>query len=209
MTITRDRYNVPHVNGATHDDGVWAAGWIAAKDRGLLLEQARFNARVAAIDVPGLSAIGLVSELTNFQPSARPRPRSPSRSQVLEAAGKEGQAVLHDIDVFICGINDYLAQQPPRHEPWTRNDIFALNALKGQFLGQGGGDEARRTQFTRGLQQQLGEKQGGSVFNDLRQFKNRELPTSIDGRFPYGTIPKQPKGNVLIDPGSFTDPRRG
>ncbi len=61
VTITRDAYNVPHVEGATHDDGVWAAGWIAAKDRGLLLSQARYNARVAAIDAPGLSAIGLVT----------------------------------------------------------------------------------------------------------------------------------------------------
>ena len=37
VTIERDSYNVPHVTGATHDDGVWAAGWIAAEDRGLLL----------------------------------------------------------------------------------------------------------------------------------------------------------------------------
>ena len=53
VTIERDSYNVPHVTGATHDDGVWAAGWIAAEDRGLLLQQARYNARVAAIDAPG------------------------------------------------------------------------------------------------------------------------------------------------------------
>ena len=32
---------------------------------------------------------------------------------MLEAAGPEGQAVLHDIDVFISGINDYLAAQQP------------------------------------------------------------------------------------------------
>ena len=37
-------------------------------------------------------------------------------------------------------------------EPWTRNDVYAVNALKGQFVGQGGGDEARRTQFLSGLQ---------------------------------------------------------
>ena len=29
--------------------------------------------------------------------------------------------------------------------------MFAVNALKGQFVGQGGGDEARRTQFLSGL----------------------------------------------------------
>lgn len=43
VTIERDAYNVPHVTGATHDDGVWAAGWIAAEDRGLLLTQARYT----------------------------------------------------------------------------------------------------------------------------------------------------------------------
>ena len=52
VTIKRDSYNVPHVNGETHNDGVWAAGWIAAEDRGLLLQQARYNSRVSAIDVP-------------------------------------------------------------------------------------------------------------------------------------------------------------
>ena len=36
VTIERDRFNVPHVTGQTHDDGIWAAGWIAAEDRGLL-----------------------------------------------------------------------------------------------------------------------------------------------------------------------------
>ena len=75
VTIERDSFNVPHVTGATHDDGVWAAGWIAAEDRGLLLQQARYNARVAAIDAPGLSAIGLISGLQNFQPSAADRGR--------------------------------------------------------------------------------------------------------------------------------------
>ena len=34
--------------------GEGVAGWIAAEDRGLLLQQARYNARVAAIDANGL-----------------------------------------------------------------------------------------------------------------------------------------------------------
>jgi acyl-homoserine lactone acylase PvdQ len=203
VTIERDRFNVPHVNGATHDDGVWAAGWIAAADRSLLLEQARFNARVAAIDVPNVTAIGLISGLQSFEPSAQTEAEVAKQTQVLEAAGAEGQAVLHDIDVFIQGINDYRAIHGPEVEPWTRNDVFALNALKGQFLGQGGGDEARRSMFLAGLQQRLGAKKGRKVFDDLRQFKNPELPTSIDGRFRYGRIPDKAPGSVLVDPGSF------
>ena len=105
-------------------------------------------------------------------PSAQTEAEVAKQTAVLEAAGPEGQAVLHDIDVFISGINDYLAASGSTNAPWTRNDVYALNALKGQFVGQGGGDEARRSQFLAGLQQRLGKKKGLSVFNDLRQFKN-------------------------------------
>jgi acyl-homoserine lactone acylase PvdQ len=204
VTIVRDKYNVPHVTGATHDDGVWAAGWLLAEDRGLLLQQARYNARVAAIDAPGLTALNLISNLRNFQPSAQTEAEVAKQSQVLENAGPEGQAVLHDIDVFISGINDHLAINSPSVAPWTRNDVFALNALKGQFVGQGGGDEARRSQFLGGLIDRLGKHKGMSVFNDLRQFKNPELATSVDGNFPYGSIPRNAKGSVILDAGSFT-----
>jgi acyl-homoserine lactone acylase PvdQ len=204
VTIVRDKYNVPHVTGATHDDGVWAAGWVQAEDRGLLLQQARYNARVAAIDAPGLTALNLIAGLENFQPSAQTEAEVAKQSQVLENAGPEGQAVLHDIDVFISGINDYLAINSPSTAPWTRNDVYALNALKGQFVGQGGGDETRRSEFLAGLIDRLGKNEGWSVFNDLRQFKNPELATSVDGKFRYGSIPKNAKGSVIIDPGSFT-----
>ena len=205
VEITRDQFNVPHVKGDSHEAGVWAAGWITAKDRGLLLQQARYNSRVAAIDVPGLSAINLVSTLQNFQPSAQTEAAVAEQEQALLAHGAEGQAVLDDIDSFIEGINAYLDFANSPNAPWTRNDVFAVNALKSQFLGQGGGDEARRTQFYAGLQDQLGPEPGRSVFNDLRQFKNPDSPTTIDGKFPYGKLPKngKTKGNVIIDPDSY------
>jgi acyl-homoserine lactone acylase PvdQ len=203
VTIVRDRFNVPHVKAETYEGGVWAHGWLAAKDRGLLLEQARYNGRVAAIDAPGLSAIALVAGLRSFVPSEQTEAEVAKQTGVLRRAGEEGRAVLRDIDTFISGINDYLAAHSPGTEPWTRNDMYAVNAIKGQFLGQGGGDEARRTQFLAGLQERLGRKRGLNVFNDLRQFKNPDAPTSIDGRFHYGRIPKRRRGNVIIDPGSF------
>jgi acyl-homoserine lactone acylase PvdQ len=203
VTIKRDRYNVPHVIATTYDGGIWAAGWIAAEDRGLLLQQARNNARVAAIDVPGMSAIGLVSTLQNFVPSERTEAEVAKQTQALLARGKEGRAVLRDIDTYLQGINDYLDANSPATPDWTRNDVYAVNALKDQFLGIGGGDEARRSQFLGGLIKRLGAKKGWKVFNDLRQFKNEEIPTSIDGRFPYGKIPKKAPGSVILDPGSF------
>ena len=111
--------------------------------------------------------------------------------------------MLHDIDTFISGINDYLAIHSPSTAPWTRNDVYALNALKGQFVGQGGGDEARRSEFLGGLEQRLGQVRGKSVFNDLRQFKNPDSPTTVDGTFHYGAIPDHAPGSAVLDPGSF------
>ena len=203
VRIERDKYNVPHVYSDSYDGGVFAAGWIAAEDRGLVLQQARYNGRAAAIDVPGVSAIGLILGLQNFQPSAATEAQVATQTDALLRAGKEGQAVLRDIDIFVKGINAYLEQSGSPNAPWTRNDVYAVNAVKNQFLGIGGGDEARRSEFLAGLQARLGAHKGKKVFNDLRQFKNPRSITSVDGKFPYGQIPAKAKGSVVLDPNSF------
>jgi acyl-homoserine lactone acylase PvdQ len=203
VSIVRDKFDVPHVHATTYDNGIWAAGWIAAEDRGLLLAQARYNARVAAIGAPGLDALSLIVGLKTFTPSAQTEATVGRQTKALIHAGPQGVAVLHDIDTFVSGINAYLAIHSPSTAPWTRKDVYALNALKGQFVGQGGGDEARRSEFLGGLEQRLGTAKGKSVFNDLRQFKNPESPTTVDGHFHYGQIPTQAPGSVVLDPGSF------
>jgi acyl-homoserine lactone acylase PvdQ len=205
VTITRDSFDVPHVDATTHAAGVWASGWIAAEDRGLLLSQARYDARVAAIDAPGLDAVGLISNLQQFVPSQQTENVVAKQADVLKKAGKEGKAVLSDIDEFIKGINAYNAIHNPSTAPFTRNDIFALNALKDQFVGEGGGDEARRSQFLGGLEQKLGTKHGYSVFNDLRQNTNGGSPTTVDGTFNYEHTPTKPgaPGSVVLDSGSY------
>jgi len=202
VTIVRDRYNVPHVTGKTMADGVWASGYLLAEDRGLLLQQARYAARVAAIDVPNITALGLITSLQPFVPSKRTEREIAKQTEVLERT-KQGRKVHDDIHEFIEGINAYLEANSPGTEPWTHNDVYAVNALKGQFLGEGGGDEARRTEFLSGLQDQYSSGKAMNIFNDLRQFRNSELPATIDGKFPYGGIPKQAKGNVIIDHDSY------
>src|SRR3954453_17539648 len=147
VTITRDKYNVPHVKSKDYDGGIWAAGWLLAEDRALLLEQARFNSRVAAIGVPGLQALTLIAGLKTFKPSKQTEKELAKQTDVLKKAGKDGKAVLHDFDVFVQGINDRYKKAKVKAPKWTRSDVYALDALKGQFVGQGGGSEARRTQF--------------------------------------------------------------
>ena len=203
VRIVRDRFHVPHVRATTYDGGIWAAGWIAAADRGLLLEQARWNSRVAAIDVPGMTALSLIAGLKSFVPSAQTEAVVARQTNVLKRAGRKGRKVLRDIDTFTSGINAFLKASDSASKPWTRNDVFALEALKGQFVGQGGGDEARRTQFFSSLRARLGEDQALDVFNDLRQRDDPEQPASIPATFPYAKAPEKRAGNVVIDPGSY------
>jgi acyl-homoserine lactone acylase PvdQ len=203
VRIVRDRFDVPHITARRVDDLTWAAGWIVAEDRGLLLEQLRFDARVAAIDAPNLSAINLLTGLRTFVPSGQTEREIARQTRVLRRAGTRGRRLVHDIDVYVTGINANLRRTGAAVAPWTRNDVYAVNALKGQFLGQGGGDEARRSMFLAGLQQRLGPESGALVFDDLRQRDPPDHPATIGGRFPYGQVPATKAGNMIVDPNTL------
>ena len=72
MTIVRDRFNVPHITGKTRDDVDVGDGLgRSQEDRGLLLAQGRYPARLAAIDAPNIDAFGLVTGLKTVHADAR------------------------------------------------------------------------------------------------------------------------------------------
>jgi acyl-homoserine lactone acylase PvdQ len=156
------------------------------------------------VDAPGYTAIDLIKQLKNFTPTAQTEAEVSKQTTALRRAGRKGREVLHDIDVFVAGINAYYRAKGKSHAPWTRNDVYALNAIKGQFLGQGGNGEVRSAELLSGLRARLGGRRGYSVWNDLRQAADPETPVSIPGRSPYGTASRTRKGNVVIDNGSFT-----
>jgi acyl-homoserine lactone acylase PvdQ len=203
VRLVRDTFDVPHITGDTDDALIWTAGWVVAEDRGLLLEQARYDARVAAVDAPNLSAVGLLAAVRTFTPSAQTETEIARQTRVIRAAGRRGRRLLHDIDTYVKGINAQLRATNSPAKPWTRNDVYAMNGLKGQFLGQGGGDEARRSEFLAGLRQRLGPQSGKLVFDDLRQRDPADHPTTISGSFPYATVPSSTSGNMVVDPSSL------
>ena len=143
VRLVRDRFNVPHIYGKTDDDVTWGAGWALAQDRELLLEQARYNSRVAVVDAPGpeRDRPDRRPEELHAERADRARGRT-RRSTKLKRYGKPGRRLLHDIDVYVKGINAYYKEHEERgHKPWTRRDVIALNAVKSQLFGEGGGDE--------------------------------------------------------------------
>ena len=90
LEIVRDNHDIPHINGATRGDAMFGSGWVAAKDRGLLLALGLGPAYTAALGVPGINAFGLLLETRSFKPSKEAREYVENQKIVLEEKGPEG-----------------------------------------------------------------------------------------------------------------------
>ena len=208
ITLYRDAYDVPYVYGVTRDDVTWGAGWVVAEDRGLLLGEARYISRLAAIDAPGLSAIGLIGNLASFTPTQQTENEVAKQASQLESNGPVGRAALHDVDVYLEGINAYFASHGGNSHPYTRIDVFALNAVKDQFVGEGGGNQAANSVFLSSLARKLGARRGILVWNDLREAYDPEAPASVPGQVHFQPKPTSTSGNVILDPNSLSSAAR-
>ena len=204
--IRRDAYGVPHVYSDTDDGVIFGAGYVMAEDRNLLLDLARGNGFAAAIDVPGVSALQLLLGLYTYQPSASVRAEVTRRNEAaLKAAGSAGRKVLADIDTYLVGINRWYAQNRPSAARFGRAEVFAVNAFKAQFLGQGGGQEVENALFLDEARDRFGARRGASVYEDLRQRNDPGTSTTTSRRAPYQTAVsvRRPKGVVRLERGSF------
>ncbi len=210
VTIKLDPYGVPQIIGKTRDDVTWGSGWIEAQDRGLLMQEGRGDALVAAVDAPGLNALHLISSLQSFKPSAQTIRVVARQTRALLASGADGRGVVHDLHVYLDGINAYIRDHgdslgPYSHvAPFTLVDIYGFSALKDQFVGEGGGDQAANAEFLAGIRQRLGVRRGTAVFNDLREANDPEAPVSVPGHVRFQPPPKSSSGNVMLDPGSLS-----
>jgi acyl-homoserine lactone acylase PvdQ len=205
-TIKRDPYGVPHIYSATDAGATFGAGYAVATDQALLLNQARYNGAAALIDIPGVSAIDLVLKLYDYQPSAKVLADATAQeTKNIEAQGAEGKQLLDDIDTYLAGINTRMSVSQPTAPPFTRTDIYALNAIKAQFLGQGGGAEIGNALFLDGLRHKLGAEQGDEAFEDLRARNDPEATYTTSKAAPNQTNVgvSNPKGMVRLRSGSF------
>jgi acyl-homoserine lactone acylase PvdQ len=205
--IRRDAYGVPQIYSDTDDGVIFGAGYVVAEDRNLLIDQTRDNGMAAAIDMPGVSAIDLARGLFTYEPSDAVR-RQVRRQQTaaLRAAGAEGRLVLRDLDTYIAGINTWYRQFKPSARPVDRADIYAVNAIKSQYLGQGGGKEVLHADFLDAARDRFGAKRGTRVYQDLRLRADPETPTTIDRPTSWQTQVKArgARGEVVLEHGTFT-----
>ena len=96
VTITRDRWGVPHVKGATEADVAFGAGWATAADRQLIIELLRGPGRIAALDAPGINAFDLALSGRAFVPSAQAEAFLARQFPLLAAQGSKGRQAAQD-----------------------------------------------------------------------------------------------------------------
>jgi acyl-homoserine lactone acylase PvdQ len=204
LTIVRDKHDIPHVTGATRADAMFGSGWLAAKDRGLLLKLGLGPAYTAALGVPGVNAFGLLLSNRSFKPSAEARAYVEGQKKVLEEKGPEGAQVISDLENWVDGVNAYENSLPERGFPTvTFGDAIAGFAFIGSIFGNGGGGEVRNSEFLGRLESKFGEEGGKQIFRDLKQVNDPEAPTTATNPFPYDLEPTGPTpGAVQVDPGT-------
>jgi acyl-homoserine lactone acylase PvdQ len=204
--IKRDSYGVPHIYADTDAGAIFGAGYAVATDQSLLLNQARYNGIAGLVDMPGVPAINLVLGLYSYKPTAKVAAAATAlQTRSIEAQGAQGKQLLNDIDTYLAGINARMQVSQPTSPPFTRTDIYALNAIKSQFLGEGGGQEIDNALFLDSLRSKLGAKTGDEAFEDLRARNDPEATHTASKSYPNQTSVSvsKPSGLVRIKAGTF------
>lgn len=212
VRIDYDSYGVPHVTGQTKEDLAWGAGWVTARDRGLLLQLGRGPSRVAVADVPGINAFGLVTSGQSFVPSAATEQLVTDQVQLIrDTYGARGEEMLREMQAEADGMTAYFQAHGIDQPPATVNDVIAVTAFIGSIFGAGGGAEASNAEYLARLQNHLGADTGRKVWEDTMLFDDPEAPTTLTTRFDYPVLTGGAvTGSAVIDEGSIQslDPRQ-
>lgn len=211
-TILYDEYGVAHITGETRADLAFGAGWVTARDRGLLLRLGRGPARVALADVPGIDAFGLVTSAQSFVPSeATEQLITDQVDLIIETYGDKGREIIADAQAQADGITAYFEANGIDEPPATVNDVIAVTAFIGSIFGAGGGSEVSNAELLSQLQNQLGAERGRAAWEDVMLSDDPEAPTTTNRHFNYGPLTGgEVTGSVGIDEGSVVslDPRQ-
>ena len=177
--VIYDSYGVAHVKGDTRADVAFGAGWVTARDRGLLIQLGRGPARAAVADVPGIDAFSLVTSGQSFVPSAATEALVTAQQDLLvKTYGDKGREILADAQAEADGMNAYWTANGISQPPATVNDVIAVTAFIGSIFGAGGGGEATNANLLAKLQNQLGPVHGHQAWNDAMLSDDPEAPTT-------------------------------
>ena len=179
-------------------------GWVLQEDRGLLLAQGRYPARLAAVDAPNINAFGLVTGLKTYTPS-RQVERTIRRNglRALRSAGRDGKAP--------AARHRRLRRRPQRAAAGGEEQGQAVHARRPVRPQRARRPDLRRGRRRRGPARSVPRRAAGAprqrrgadaVRRPLRAL-DADTPTTLTRTTPYARVPKKPRGNAILDAGSL------
>ena len=219
VQIFRDPYGVPKVFGETRADSMFGAGYASATDRLFLMDVLRHTARARLSELAGPANIEMdAAQMLVADYDEEELQQMMDRSAAV--AGAEGAQIKQDLLDYVDGVNAYIAEarsdpdkMPVEYpalgkeiEDWKPTDTVAIASLIGGIFGKGGGEEAKVSLAYQAIRKRFGNRRGQGVYDDFRDFDNREAPTTATKRFPYRHARGRSKRAIaMIDPGSFKE----
>ncbi|MCU1593666.1 MAG: Penicillin amidase, partial [Frankiales bacterium] len=214
--VRDDRFQVPHIYGATRSGAMYAAGYATAQDRLFLMDALRRTAEGSTTELLGESAVGDDST-TLGQFDLSPEELTAEVMSLPQTEGAAGARALADLQQYVAGINAYIqaALANPTLLPaeyaglgttpraWTVADSAAeAYLLIAMFTVFGDGEHLQADVLAK-LQKKLGAKTGQAVYDDLRHLDDPSAPVTADRPFPSDRPGAGPSSAVPLDPGSL------
>ena len=176
VTIRRDAFSVPYVDGVTREDVMWGAGWVAGEDRLFSMDAVRLTAQGRLTTLIGPGEHGEVAAadaeqlgVTDYRPA-----ELTAQVQQLRASSPEGAAAVADLTAYLAGLNAYIdhARSEPRAmpgeypalgrtpQPWSLEDLVSVAGLITGYFGRGGGVEIDDAEAYSAARARFGRRRG-------------------------------------------------
>ncbi|MFL6239630.1 MAG: penicillin acylase family protein [Actinomycetes bacterium] len=214
LTIRRDSFGVPHIDGATAEDVSYGAGYAGIEDRMFLTDILRHTGKAQMSSFLGPTPGDIAMDQSQLR--IAPYTEAEAQAQIAKVAQRypsEGPALLRRLDAFLAGVNDAQKKLCPAAfglpspgnngggfgpncpseyavlqkapTPYTRADIVFIASLVGGIFGKGGGNEFADALWFEALQAKYGTAKATQIYDDLREKDDPEAFTSATTRFAY------------------------
>jgi hypothetical protein len=182
VTIKRDSFGVPHIDGDTRAHVEWGAGYAAAEDRLFMMDTLRNVGKGHLSEFLGPSPSNLAMDRAMYLVAGYSDDELMNQGLALRKYGPIGQQVINDVDHYIAGINariDYDVAHPdvmPAEYPalqivpekWSRADVVAIATLIQSIFAGGGGNELGNALFLQRATAKYGAQKASALWRDLR-----------------------------------------
>ena len=183
LRLVYDAYGIPHVYGKTRADVAFGAGWMTARDRGLLIQLGRGPARVAVADVPGIDAFGARHQRAVVRPQPEAEAlvdravraaRRDLRRRRAARSSRDAQAYADGINAY-CEANGIDAAAGDRQRRDRRDRVHRLD-LRRRRRRRGRATPSCSPSCRTGS----GAARGHEAWDDVMLADDPEAPTTID-----------------------------